>query len=332
MKVKFVETTPNAEQLIVEIARVSSSRKDKTEEPHRLINYLIRNKHWSPFEHGHLTVEIETSRGIAAQLLRHRSFTFQEFSQRYQDVNKISDDGIFEPIELRQQAVTNRQSSTDVFNPQIQVPTPLSMHPEVYKDANRVVDDYLKLSNDLYNTLIEAGVAKECARFILPLTTKTKIYMTGTVRSWIHFIQLRDDGHAQKEAQLIAKEIKKIFADQFPEVYKALYTKQEKKMEEGKIKVSVKKNGIEMSFEINLSDVDKIPSITAKAQEKFATTNAEKVLRKVKKNVKKPSKKEYVRLDDKQKQALKKDSRKLGVDELVTKYGVSKRTVYRVLS
>src|SRR5699024_1548654 len=119
MKVKLKAITPNIEQTIVEIARVSSSRENKSEKPEGLINYLIKNSHWSPFEHGYITFEIETSKAIGIQLLRHRSFTFQEFSQRYQDVSKISEEGIFEDVELRRQAENNRQSSEEVFDPLI---------------------------------------------------------------------------------------------------------------------------------------------------------------------------------------------------------------------
>lgn len=212
MKVSLKTITPNIEETIVEIARVSSSRQDKTVESERLINYLIKNNHWSPFEHGFLTFEIETSKAIAIQLLRHRSNYFQEFSQRYQDVNKISDDGIFENIELRQQAETNRQSSTEIFNPDL-------IHYDLDGascPANEAISEFLKYSNGLYNKLLEAGVAKECARMILPMCTKTRLYVTMNVRSVIHWLDLRDDSHAQKEIQLIAKEVKKIVIEQLP--------------------------------------------------------------------------------------------------------------------
>lgn len=203
MKVSLKSITPNAEVNIVEIARVSSSRLDKSEKPEGLINYLIKNKHWSPFQHSYLTFEIETSKAIGIQLLRHLSFTFQEFSQRYSKVEKI------EPIEIRIQAATNRQSSEDVFDPLITYPTGTIRASEAIKN---IVEEI----QDLYNRLLIAGVAKECARMILPMATSTTIYMTGSIRSWIHFLDIRDDGHAQKEAQLIAKEIKKIFKEQLP--------------------------------------------------------------------------------------------------------------------
>lgn len=216
MQVQLLNITPHIEQFIVNIARVSSSRKDKTADSERLINYLIKHKHWSPFEHGSMTVEIITSRAIGAQLLRHRSFTFQEFSGRYQDYRKL-DENIFEDIELRQQAEDNRQSSTEVFDPEI-----WCTWKHEYGLASEIIDRHLSNSESVYNELIKAGVARECARAVLPLTTKTKIYMTGNVRSWIHFLELRDDEHAQKEVQLIAKEIKKIFKQQLPKISNAL--------------------------------------------------------------------------------------------------------------
>ncbi len=212
MNVKLQSVTPNAEDNIVEIARVSSSRKDKKAKPEGLINYLINHKHFSPFEHSYLTLEINTSKAIGIQLIRHRSFTFQEFSQRYQDVNKL--DEMFEPIELRKQCDDNRQSSTEVFNPTIRF--------HATTNANEVINGMLGAIKSLYVELLNAGVAREQARMILPLTTKTKIFMTGSIRSWIHFLQLRDDEHAQKEIQLVAKEAKSIFKDQFPLISKAL--------------------------------------------------------------------------------------------------------------
>ena len=218
MQVKLISATPNAEQQIVEIARVSSSRKDKTSKPEGLINYLIRNNHWSPFEHGHLTLFFETSKAIGIQLIRHRSFTFQEFSQRYQDVLLMGD--MFEDIELRRQSTDNRQSSTEIFDPKLSgfeyggVNMPIS--------ANELIKKHLVQSQKLYRDLLEVGVAREQARMILPMCTRTQIYMTGTLRSWMHFFKLRDDGHAQKEIQLLAKEGKKIFVEQFPIISKAL--------------------------------------------------------------------------------------------------------------
>ena len=221
MHVKLQSITPNIEETIVEIARVSSTRKNKTEKPEGLINYLIKNKHWSPFEHGTITMEIDTTKAIGIQLLRHRSFTFQELSQRYAVV------GASEPIELRQQATNNRQSSEDVIS---------LVHPEMgefflnedfnhtpqHDDLSQKVLDHIKAGQNLYGELLEADVARECARMILPMSTSTKIYMTGTVRSWVHMIDIRDDSHAQKEAQEIAKEMKSIFIKELPLISNAL--------------------------------------------------------------------------------------------------------------
>ncbi len=214
MKVTLLNVTPNAEEHIVEVARVSSSRKDKKANPSGLLNYLIKHSHWSPFEHSYATFEIETSKAIGIQLIRHRSFTFQEFSQRYQDVNKAGD-GLFEPIELRAQCEDNRQSSTEVIDPEMKIEGG-------YIKASSLIAEHLTRSHKLYNQLLEAGVAREQARMVLPLATTTKIHMTGSIRSWIHFLKLRDDAHAQKEIQLVAQEIKKHFVEQFPIISKAL--------------------------------------------------------------------------------------------------------------
>ena len=203
MKVSLISVTPKAEENIVYIARVSSKREDKKSKPEGLLNYLIKHKHWSPFEHSHLSVEIETSKAIGIQLIRHRSFTFQEFSQRYQNVSLLGD--MFEEIEFRKQCEDNRQSST-----------------EVHSTSDTEVKKILLEIKRLYEGLLDDGVARETARMILPLCTKTKIHMTGSIRSWIHFLALRDDEHAQKEIQLIAKEIKRIFVKEFPIISKAL--------------------------------------------------------------------------------------------------------------
>ena len=218
MKVTLLNSTPNAEEHIVEVARVSSSRKDKKSKPEGLLNYLIKHKHWSPFEHGTVTFEIETSKAIGIQLIRHRSFSFQEFSQRYQDVNKFED--IFEPIELRSQCEDNRQSSIEVINPNLY--RKLNGGGVKPYTASSVINNFLKDAHNLYNDLLEAGVARETARMVLPLATTTKIHMPGSNRSWIHFLELRDDEHAQKEIQLIAQEIKKYFIKEFPIISNAL--------------------------------------------------------------------------------------------------------------
>ena len=216
MKVTLLNVTPNAEDHIVEVARVSSSRKNKKDKPEGLLSYLVRHKHWSPFEHGHATFEIETSKAIGIQLIRHRSFSFQEFSQRYQDVNRL--DTIFEPIELRAQCEDNRQSSTEIIDPIIR-----GINPNIESTlAGGAINSFLNKAHDLYNQLLEAGVAREQARMVLPLATTPKIHMTGSIRSWVHFLDIRDDEHAQKEIQLVAQKIKRIFTEQFPIISKAL--------------------------------------------------------------------------------------------------------------
>lgn len=213
MKVSLKTITPDIETTIVEIARVSSSRADKKAEPEGLINYLIKNNHWSPFEHGFLTFEVVTSKAIAIQLLRHRSNYFQEFSQRYQDVTKV-DDVPWEEVEIRQQATNNRQSSTEVFDPLL-----YENYPHI--NASMAITQHLKDSFDLYKELLKVGVAREVARMILPMATKTRLYITMNVRSVIHWLDLRDDDHAQKEVQLIAKEVKKIVIKNLPIISKA---------------------------------------------------------------------------------------------------------------
>lgn len=209
MKVTLKTLTPNSEVNIVEIARVSSDKQDKSVSPDKLLKYLLDHKHFSPFEHSYMTLEIITSRAIGTQLLRHRSFTFQEFSQRYSMVSNN------EYIELRKKHVKNRQSSEEVFDPQIEYRGSII-------NASEAINQHLVESMNLYHALLDAEVAKETARFILPLSSQTKIYMTGNIRSWIHFIEIRADGHAQKEIQLIANEVKKIFIEHLPIISKFL--------------------------------------------------------------------------------------------------------------
>lgn len=225
MKVELVaitkpvrENIDDPELLTVEIARVSSSREDKTENPVPLINYLIDHSHWSPFEHAYMTVEIETSRAIGTQILRHRSFTFQELSQRYKNLSNLDSTDLFEEIELRQKGSTNRQGSLDTIDPEI--------YPGLV--ASLAIESNLNHLLELYQKLVDEGVAPECARMILPLCTKTTIYMTGSIRSWIHFLAQRMDDHAQKEIRLIAYEIWDIFQSQFPIISKALLTDESK--------------------------------------------------------------------------------------------------------
>jgi thymidylate synthase (FAD) len=204
--VEEAELTP--EELIVYVARVSNpSNQLNKETSDKLIAFLMKNRHWSPFELVDMTVEIVTSRGIAQQILRHRSFSFQEFSQRYAEVTDM------EPIQLRKAGATNRQSSLEVFDPNLNG-NPIA--------ASSLIDNHLRESEFLYKSLLEAGVAKECARFVLPITTQTKIYMKGSVRSWIHYLMIRCDEHTQLEHRQIAEQIRVIFDENFPNISKAL--------------------------------------------------------------------------------------------------------------
>ena len=197
------EITP--EQLIVYIARVSNPTNQMNHETaDKLIAFLVKNKHWSPMEMVDMCVEIVTSRVVAQQILRHRSFSFQEFSQRYAEVTEM------EEIQMRYQADKNRQSSTDEIS---------QAHKNKYEGR---IQDHIYDSQALYKELLKDGIAKECARFVLPLTTQTTIYMKGSVRSWIHYLQIRCGSHTQLEHRQVAIEIKKIFAENFPEITKAL--------------------------------------------------------------------------------------------------------------
>lgn len=224
MNVKLVSITESViedkkltpEELLVYIARVSNpSNQLNTETSDKLINYLIKNKHWSPLEMVDVTVEIVTSRAIAQQIIRHRSFSFQEFSQRYAQVTD------FEEVKLRKQAEKNRQSSTDEFDPEIEL---LDKGTNQYfkVQAGSVIANYLEQGEDIYKALLEAGVAKESARAILPLTTQTKLYMKGSLRSWITYLNIRLEEHTQLEHRLIAIEIANILQKEFPTIYKSL--------------------------------------------------------------------------------------------------------------
>lgn len=195
--------------MIAKIARVSNSSNQENPDYVGLIRYLIKNKHWSPFEMVSACFEIRTSRAISAQIIRHRSFSYQEFSQRYAEVIDV------EPIEIRRQAKTNRQSSEEIFDPVVAY-----FHDEM--TASDAIDLCLYNTGFLYCRLIEAGVAKECARMIMPLASSTTIYMTGTLRSWIHYLSLRNDEHAQKEHREIAIEIENELREHFPVVFEAL--------------------------------------------------------------------------------------------------------------
>ena len=207
MTVKFVSITPDAEKTMAYIARVSNPKNQDNENFSGLLRYCINHQHWSVFEQSSMTLEIETTRGIAAQILRHRSFTYQEFSQRYADSNLL---GEIELPELRRQDDKNRQNSID------------DLDPEMVDKFNRQMNTLFSSAFGLYNQMLQAGVAKECARFVLPLATPTKLYMTGSCRSWIHYINLRSAHGTQKEHMDIANTCKKIFIEQFPAVSEAL--------------------------------------------------------------------------------------------------------------
>lgn len=204
------EELMSPEEYISYIARVSNpSNQLNTETAPRLLKYLIDHKHWSPFEFCDITLSITTRRSIAAQILRHRSFSFQEFSQRYSAVTNV------ETIELRKQAEKNRQSSEDVFDPQLSYRgTTLVM--------SELVESHMQNSMNLYNTMIAAGVAREVARDVLPLATETTLYMKGSIRSWIHYIQVRATPETQKEHRLIAEAAREIFIEKFPNIAEAL--------------------------------------------------------------------------------------------------------------
>ena len=207
MKVNLVTVTPDAEKQMGYIARVSNPQNQSNPAVAGLLGYCIKHGHWSVFEQAHMTVEIETTRGIAAQILRHRSFTFQEFSQRYANTNLL---GEIPVPDLRSQDLKNRQNSND------------DIPEEQTKRLQDQIARYFAEGLDLYNELIREGVAKECARFVLPLATPTRIYMTGSVRSWIHYIDLRSAHGTQKEHMDIVEEIRGIFKQQFPVCTNAL--------------------------------------------------------------------------------------------------------------
>lgn len=214
-------TFQTPEQLIVYIARVSNpANQMNNETADKLIDYLIKKKHWSPFEMVDMTIEIVTSRAIAQQILRHRSFSFQEFSQRYAEVTE------FEPVQLRRQADKNRQSSTEIFDPLLggEAASNDGLSPGVDGiEASQFIKLHIEESERLYKDLIEAGVAKECARMVLPLTTQTRIYMKGSVRSWIHYLGQRCHPDTQQEHREIAVQIRDLyFGVYFPNIRKAL--------------------------------------------------------------------------------------------------------------
>ena len=205
--IKLVSVTPDAEQHMAYVARVSNPKNQDNDKFAGLLKYCIQHGHWSVFEQAFMTIEINTTRGIAAQILRHRSFTYQEFSQRYADSNLLGD---IELPELRRQDDKNRQNSID------------DLDPEMVDKFNRQMNTLFSSAFALYNQMLKAGVAKECARFVLPLASPTRIYMTGSCRSWIHYINLRSAHGTQKEHMIIAEECRKVFIEQFPAVSEAL--------------------------------------------------------------------------------------------------------------
>ena len=207
MNVKFVSITPDAEQMMAYIARVSNPSNQDNENYSGLLKYCIKHNHWSVFEQSSMSLEIETSRAIAAQILRHRSFTFQEFSQRYAASTALGD---FDLPELRKQDTKNRQNSTN------------DLEPELIDKFEKQMITLFSSSKALYEQMLSQGVAKECARMVLPLCTPTRIYMTGSCRSWIHYINLRSAHGTQKEHMQIAEKCRKIFIEQFPNVSEAL--------------------------------------------------------------------------------------------------------------
>lgn len=205
MNVQLIWSTPKAEEMIVKMARVSApSNQDNMDTAPRLLRYLIKHKHWSPFEMANMCVEIETTRAISPQILRHRSFSFQEFSQRYAD---ISDIGSIALPHLRSQDYKNRQNSNDDLKERL--------GGEKLANFYRRMSTILEDSKHLYQEMLSEGVAKESARFILPLSTPTRLFMNGTLRSWIHYLQLRCDPGTQLEHREIAEEIKQIFCTEF---------------------------------------------------------------------------------------------------------------------
>ena len=208
MTVKLVSVSPDAEKTMAYIARVSNPNNQDNEKFAGLLRYCIQHNHWSVFEQSSMTLEIETTRAIAAQILRHRSFTFQEFSQRYADTNLL--DANIPLPDLRRQDTKNRQNSID----------------DIPEDQSKMllgrIQNYFNEGLDLYNELLREGIAKECARFVLPLATPTRIYMSGSVRSWVHYIDLRSGHGTQKEHMDIANACKFIFTEQFPTVSEAL--------------------------------------------------------------------------------------------------------------
>jgi thymidylate synthase (FAD) len=208
MTVRLIQATPNPEENMAYIARVSNPANQENPNYAKLLGYCIKHNHWSVFEQSFMTLEIETTRGLAAQILRHRSFTYQEFSQRYADSSLLSE--TIPLPELRRQDTKNRQNSID------------DISEETRQKYEALMKDHFRDAMALYQTMLDEGIAKECARFVLPLATPTKIYMSGSCRSWIHYINLRSANGTQKEHMDIALECKEIFKEVFPSVAEAL--------------------------------------------------------------------------------------------------------------
>ena len=208
MSVKLISVTPDAEKMMAYVARVSNPNNQENPNYAKLLGYCIKHNHWSVFEQAYMTLEIETTRGLAAQVLRHRSFTYQEFSQRYADSSLLADQ--IPMFDLRRQDTKNRQNSIDDIDDFVKQ--------EYEIKIRRHFDEAMTL----YQSMLDMGIAKECARFVLPLATPTRMYMSGSVRSWIHYITLRSANGTQKEHMEIAEACKKIFVEQFPTCAEAL--------------------------------------------------------------------------------------------------------------
>ena len=208
MSVKLISVTPDAEKMMAYVARVSNPNNQENPNYVKLLGYCIKHNHWSVFEQAFMTLELETTRGVAAQVLRHRSFTYQEFSQRYADSSMLADQ--VPMFDLRRQDNKNRQNSIDDIDPFVKQ--------EFEIKIRRHFDEAMVL----YQSMLDSGIAKECARFVLPLATPTRIYMSGSCRSWIHYINLRTANGTQKEHMDLAEGCKKVFIEQFPTCAEAL--------------------------------------------------------------------------------------------------------------
>ena len=208
MSARLIAITPDAEKIMGYIARVSNPLNQNNENVVGLLTYCLKHGHFSVFEQAHITMEIETTRDIAAQILRHRSFTFQEFSQRYAAVTDVA-----EVPELRMQDYKNRQNSLEITN---------ELSEADLNALRKRIAKHFEDGMELYEDLLQYSIAKECARKVLPLNTKTKLYMTGNVRNWIHYINLRTANGTQKEHMLIAEQVKQVFTDNLPIISQAL--------------------------------------------------------------------------------------------------------------